>query len=472
MKFLIIESFLALLLMPSALFSQSPQMPSLPSGAQVRPDNRYFDIHPLIVPADRESTIEISPRFEHVRPKPDCQYELTYAPVDQFAVKSGWKPRTREPLAAENGSFRVTRLFEGEQEHTLVIEEIRPDKKRVVFCVAHVYSLEPDLFVLRPYKGDFHMHTHNSDGVESPAYVAGASRRAGLDFMALTDHRKFRPSLQASEAFGKMPIDLKIFTGEEVHPPDNPVHIVSFGASEGISELYLDPAAEKAYRQEVAKLLESLKDLPPGVNPFQYASCLWAGAKIRERGGLSMFAHAYWYTGYRYGAPVPVTDLLLKNRVFDVFEIIGGNNAADLNELDSNSLQIARYYEEAAKGNKLAIAGISDEHGIEKTEQFGRYYTVCFAPSCELEEIKKSIVGLRSVAVEAIKGERPRPFGPFRLVKYMHFLLREVLPQHDELCYPEGIGMLQHAGGDPGAQLRLEALKGQVAKLYGRMWKN
>jgi len=38
------------------------------------------------------------------------------------------------------------------------------------------------------------------------------------------------------------------------------------------------------------------------------------------------------------------------------------------------------------------------------------FCTVCFAPLCDFGEIKKSIREFRSVAVEAIKGERPRCF--------------------------------------------------------------
>ena len=74
------------------------------------------------------------------------------------------------------------------------------------------------------------------------------------------------------------------------------------------------------------------------------------------------------------------------------------------------------------------------------------------------------------MAVEAIKGERPRPFGPFRLVKYTHFLLREIFPQHDELCLVEGLLMIQHAAGDTSAAAKLRLLQGQVAQFYGRCW--
>ncbi len=454
---------------PSMIYSQS-SLPSLPSGQRIRDDNRYFEVIPRIVPADRRSTIEIIPNFDHVRFDPSCTYELTYSPVEQIAVKSGWKPKTKQVVMPENGRLQITLFFEAEQEHTLLIEEVKPDKKRRTFCVAHIYSLEPDLFTLRPYKGEFHMHSNNSDGVESPAYVAAACRRAGLDFMALTDHRHFRPSLQAAGAFNRLPVDLRIFAGEEVHPPDNPVHIVSFGAASGVSELYDDPQKKKAYLDEVARVQAGLKDVPPGVDPYIYASCVWTAAKIRERSGLSMFAHPYWYTGNKFPAPGPVRDLLLKNRVFDVLELVSGFSAAELDEMDTNGLQAALYYEEVARGNRVPIAGISDAHGVEKAQSFGRFYTVCFAPSPEFADIKASILGYRSVAVESIAGNRPRPFGPFRLVKYSHFLLREILPQHDELCQQEGALMLRHAAGDADAIAQLRLMQGQVARLYARYW--
>jgi len=314
------------------------------------------------------------------------------------------------------------------------------------------------------------MHSHLSDGIESPGYVAGACRRAGLDFMALTDHRQHRPSLDVMALFREVPVDLTIFPGEEVHPPDNPVHIVSFGATAGITDFYRTKEQEKAYREEVARTQARLHDIPAGVDPYQYASCLWAAAKIKELGGLSMFAHSYWYVDHKFGAPGPLRDLLLKERVFDVMELVSGFDLAGLDEMDTNALQVARYHDEAAKGNHLAIAGISDTHGVEKSEMFGRYYTVCFAPSCGFADLAASIREFRSVAVEAIRGDRPRPFGPFRLVKYTHFLLREVFPQHDELCFEEGRRMIEHAGGDTEAFEVLRALKGQAARLYDHYW--
>jgi predicted metal-dependent phosphoesterase TrpH len=40
----------------------------------------------------------------------------------------------------------------------------------------------------RWYRGNLHLHTTNSDGALSPAEAADAYRRAGYDFLAITDH--------------------------------------------------------------------------------------------------------------------------------------------------------------------------------------------------------------------------------------------------------------------------------------------
>jgi hypothetical protein len=54
----------------------------------------------------------------------------------------------------------------------------------------------------------------------------------------------------------------------------------------------------------------------------------------------------------------------------------------------------------------------------------------------------------RWFAVEAVAGNRPRHFGPFRPVKFSHFPLREAFARHDELCLTEEASMLQHAAGN------------------------
>ncbi len=441
--------------------------PELPSGIRIRPENRYFDVLPRIVPADRESTIEIVPLFDHVRPSPECTYELSYAPMEYPPQNDGAPLPWKKSLVSVNGRFVITMVFEKEQEHTLVITAVRGEEKIRVGDF-RVYSAADDLRALRPFKGDFHLHSHKSDGVESPAYVAGACRRAGLDFMAMSDHRIYTDAAEVKAAFTGAPIDLRIYSGEEIHTPDNPVHILSFGARSGVTDFYRDD--ETAYRREVAALMASLPPTPPGVDRFRYAASVWASERIRSFGGMSMLCHPYWVTGIRHNVEEPLLDVFFGREVFDCLELIGGFDWADLQAYDANSLQVARYLDERAKGRKIAVCGVSDTHGVEKTDGFGRYFTVCFAPTSELSDLIAAIKDLRSVAVEVPGGGLARAFGPFRLVKFTQYLLREVLPQHDELCLEEGRLMLRLAGGEASAAERLKALQGQTRLLFAKYW--
>jgi len=428
----------------------------------MKKENRYFDILPKIVPANRETTISIAPLYDHVRFDAEKTYELGYYPVEEFSVQSGWRLESPcVPFETAGGAIQVRLYFEGEQEHVLFLEEIS-DKGRRTVGDFRVYSLERDLFERTPYKGDFHQHTFRSDGMESPGYVAASCRGIGLDFMAVTDHRRYAPSIEAQQAFDGVDIDLRIFRGEEVHPPDSHVHIVNFGGQFSINELFAD---ETTYRAQVQAYIDRIGPLPPGVNPYLYASCVWVFDKIREAGGLGVFCHPYWLTAHRYSPAGALTSHLFDTQPFDALEVIGGYH---LYEIDSNTLQVARYHEERAKGRSIPIVGASDSHGAERGGFFGWYYSIVFAPSNNLEDIAGSVKALYSVAIEALPNETPRAFGPFRLVKYALFLMREVFPQHDELCKEEGRLMLRHLAGDAHAKETLASLKGRTAGLMDR----
>jgi len=69
--------------------------------------------------------------------------------------------------------------------------------------------------ILRPragwYQGDFHAHTHHSDGYHSPADLLNTARAEGLDFFAITDHN----TTTAYPEFGD-PADILIIPGLEV----------------------------------------------------------------------------------------------------------------------------------------------------------------------------------------------------------------------------------------------------------------
>jgi hypothetical protein len=306
----------------------------------------------------------------------NVEYEVRYYPAESLALRSGWPPAAPGRARPKGGVLRVEQYFEAEQEHVFFVTRPGPQGP-VPVGDFRVYSLEPDLLARRPFRGDLHMHSIRSDGKESPAYVAGACRGIGMDFMALTDHRQYGPSLEAQRAYDGVPIDLAIVPGEEVHPPDCPVHIVNFGGRSGISELFAD---EAAYRKAVDAVAEQAGPMPPGVVPYQYAAAAWCFGKIRQIGGLGIFCHPYWFSDHRYALPVPLTSWLLEKQPFDALEVVGGYS---VHEFDSDTLQVARYNEERSRGRRIPIVGTTDSHGVERRdlELFGRYCTLVFSPS-------------------------------------------------------------------------------------------
>jgi hypothetical protein len=366
-------------------------------------------------------------------------------------------------------------FFPREQEYQLRLSCVADGQELLVASLA-VYALEVDLFACRPWKGDLHLHSIRSDGKDTPQHVAAACRRIGFDFMALTDHRQFAPSLEAIAAFSDVPVDLTIYTGEEVHAPDNPVHIVHIGGKRSINACF----DTDAYHQEIRERIASLPKLPADVEPAVYASTCWIFEQIAAGGGLSIFCHPYWLNAnsqYRQGYYIsePLTTSLLDDQAFDALEVLGGYH---LFETDSNNLQLARYHEERSAGRKIPIVGVSDAHGCETGQLFGWFYTIVFSRTTDLADLKEAIRDCRSVAVEALPGEVVRVHGPFRLVRYALFLLRAYFPWHDKLCRIEGDAMLAYIGESPGpdcldptdAAGQLRQMQGQVSVLQSRLF--
>jgi hypothetical protein len=430
------------------------------------PDAHAVNAWPLVVLADRETTITLQPADGGANGawswRPDVPYRVTYWPVEEWAQRSGWPADAERPVRAEDGLLPIRWYFEGEQEHVLHIQEASPDGSHTPVVKVRIYSVLPDLFSRYPFKVDLHLHSNRSDGREPPAYVAAAGRRIGLDALAVTDHGRYAPSIEAQQAYADLELDLTILPGEEVHPPDNPVHMINFGGDHSVNALF----ASQAYREQVAALMAASGPLPPGVDAYQYASCCWTLDEIRRGGGLAIFCHPYWFTQNRYSPSGALTSLILERCPFDAFELIGGYW---LDEAESNQLQVARYHEERAAGRTIPIVGASDAHGCERG-LFGWYYSLVFAPSTQGAALRESVLDLYSVAIEALPGESVRAHGPFRMVKYALFLCKHVLPQHDALCQPEGYLMMRHICGDTSAAGALAALRGQVGALYRQLW--
>ena len=425
-----------------------------------------LEAYPKVVRGDAISTITMRPAAgapsSVIKPirvtciACDSGQRTTYSMGDAGAPAS-------PELAVHDGALSLRHRFDSEQVHTILVQTgppesgLRPEE-------LPVYSLADDLFWLRPHKGDFHMHSRQSDGREPPAHVAAACRRIGMDFMALTDHRLYAPSLEAARAFERVELDLGIYPGEEIHPPGCPVHLVNFGGRFSVNALF---GNETTFRAEIEQFGGQLGRVPPGVDRHAYAATVWCCHRIREADGLSIFCHPYWVSQNQFDVPEALTAHLLKTRPFDALELIGGYPT---HEADSNTLQVARYREESMRGGDIPLIGASDAHGCETGALFGWYYSIVFAPTAGREDIVESVRKMRSVAVDARPGEVARIFGPFRLVKFALFLLREVFPRHDRLCEPEGRAMLSHLAGDAEARERLRAWKGRAPAFIEECW--
>lgn len=424
-----------------------------------------YDYYPRIVRSNSQVVITIRALYDHVRFISGETYTARLVPAEGAFGLEGWQDFPQQNVSPNGNELCIPCTFAGEQEYALLLE-----RGEQLVGDFRLYALDPDLFERRPYKGDMHMHSHRSDGKESPAYVAASCRQIGLDFMALTDHRQYAPSMEAIEAFRGLNIDLRIYPGEEVHPPalhGHPVraHMVNFGGSFSVNDLF----ESEAYSQEVQAIANRLTNLPEGTAAFPVAACEWVFDKIRQGGGLGIFCHPYWFSRHSYDISQGFTNAMFERQPYDALEVIGGYHR---HEVESNTLQVARYHEERARGRRIPIVGVSDSHGCNPDDLFGWYYTIVFAASTDLPDLIGSIKNLYSVAVEAIAGETARAYGPFRLVRYAQFLMREIFPQHDALCLEEGRLMLAHAAGDSSAAVALSRLRGRTQSLYNHWWES
>ncbi len=442
-------------------------------------------VMPRVLCADRQKKdIVIHPRQEHARRLLDLVRQIRVFRVDaSVRALLSWIQDAPpvEFKRLENGALTFSIETPEEGEYTIclgkvnekgVFEEVVAYSVFRELMVFKIYAVREDLYRLMPYKGDFHMHTLCSDGRETPEYVAAFNRTFGYDFMAVTDHEVYEPSLTAIKAMAGFGTDMLVCPGEEaylappyVHGEGNEVHIVNFGGRCGINKLVADN--EEKYYAEVREYEKSVPENYDRITRFTVASSEWVFDRIRENGGIAMFCHPFWRPKYHNYISEDVIDLLLERQKFDVLEVIGGFWP---NSVESNLLSIARWQEEQSKGKTIPVAGVSDAHGVARGLA-GWFYTVIFAEELSFDSLAAAIRANRSVAVQWLPDTYPVVVGPFRLVKFVHFLLREVYPIHDELCRIEGEIMLRGlAGEENDAAAEIAKRKGTVRRYMEQCW--
>ena len=433
-----------------------------------------YEVRPGVVPSGEKATVRIIPRGGHARFDDQIHAQRKNSPfqfepeVFERDVTAEYRiyflpmQQTMEPKPItvcdsvlvspkEDGSLLFEYTFQGEQEYKLVITDPKKDGRELLRL--SIYSLLPDLYGRRVYRGDLHVHSYFSDGKEDPRIVAANYRKQGFDFMALTDHHKMYPSRLLIDFYRDVPTDLALFPGEEVHVP-YPVyiHAINFGGSSSVNEYYEEHREE--CDAEIARMAEAL-DTPEGLDSLQLAQRIWVARQIQKTGGMSILVHPHWISN-AYNMPDDVTDYMFAHEIYDAFELLGGQSVHE------NNMQTAFYNEQRAMGRKIAIVGSSDSHGTEPPVYFTWSSTLVFANGKSFEELTGAIKDLYSVAVESNPGEEYRVYGPYRFVKYARYLLDNYFPRYDELCVEQGRLMKEYACGDVDALSALKGMQGRA----------
>jgi hypothetical protein len=439
-----------------------------------------YDIFPKVFPAGKTEKITVKPLGAHVAFTEGEVYHIRVMPMSHGAF---YVYKERENVfdfnmtPTKRGELHFTFAFPEEGEYSVRI--LNAEKKPIVKLA--VYALAPDLCGKYPYLGDMHMHTCFSDGKEAPEIVAANYRAYGYDFMAITDHRRYYPSLGLIEKFKNIPMDMKIYPGEEVQTPDTDVHIVNFGGSYSVNALYekspqnaygteeekrampgtenVPPVmSEEEYHAACAKAAEGF-DIPEGIEKQSFGACAWAFDEIKKAGGLGIFCHPYWISDV-YQVPESFTEYMLTVHPFDAFEVLGGESY-----YRQNGFQTAIYYEMRARGIDLPIVGTTDTHGsTEANPNRLVASTIVFAEENTRDAIVGAVKNGMSIAVDGIPAEM-RYVGHFRLIKYACFLMENYFPLHHKLCEREGAYMREFALGENGAAKLLSSCAGNVPKL-------
>ncbi|MCQ2472273.1 MAG: hypothetical protein MJ147_09590 [Clostridia bacterium] len=455
----------------------------------VDPILKKYDVFPLVFSAGKEVTITI----RSLGSDPDFisgeEYNLEIVGFDggncfDFPLTAS-NYRTKLTCTEENG-FVFSHTFETEQEYNLMFSGA--DGKVIKnFCV---YAVDGELKERYPFIGDLHLHTYLSDGDELPEVVCANYRRHGYDFLAITDHRRYYPSLRAIKAYEDCPTELTMVPGEEVHLPlvnghRNDIHIINFGGEYSINAMvesvqteevgkapetrafFPEKAPDVMTLQEFEDKMQALADeadLPDNIERIPYAMCKWIFDEIKKANGLGIFAHPNWKRMGGYHSPEIFSDYMFAQKPFDAFEVLGGERY-----YEQNGFQTIRYYEEVAKGHKVPIVGSTDSHS-SYSENKGAYIcsTIVFAHENERTDLIQSIKDYYSVAVDTISTEF-RLVGEMRLAKYSCFLLKYYFPLHDEICYEEGRLMKQYVTGTEDekaeAKAMLKIINGRADKL-------
>lgn len=348
-----------------------------------------------------------------------------------------------EPIASELGADGVLRFkydFKGEGQTTfrLTIGE------RVIVTF-FIYAIRREYLVLRPYRGDLHLHSGYSGccsekNLLCPEYYAALNHAMGLDFMAISDHKQHYPSLKAADFVSQCGADFQVYPSEEVHLPDlHTIHNLSFGSCRAISEQL--HRGNPVFDKLLAKYMKVVPDFKDDFVRYLAAAFHVVHELVHEAGGVNVFCHPFWRPLDRLFLPRCIRDYVFENSLFDCIELFGAGS-------QNSDETAAVYHEECMKaGRRLPAVGNTDAHS---RADMGLNSSVVFAKANEFSALRDAILNNTNVVVRQLPGEFPRVEGGAELVSFYHFLRKNYYPRHDELCVKEADLMFKtFAGGAP-----------------------
>ena len=372
--------------------------------------NEKFDIFPLVFPVGEN--VEFCIRALAKRNSFAGEYTLKILRLDAGSPDEEFYKNNLKKIdlsTDSEGNLKFNFTADGECEYYV---RIYKGEQRVEQL--SIYAVDGELATRYPLRGDFHVHTTGSDGKEDPQIVCANYRRKGYDFIFITDHDKYFPSLDAISFYKDVKLGINILPGEEVHLPGTTVHIVNAGGLFSVNGLlpmkenYLETNGELSRRRfnekvtppdvykmedywaEIEEIERGLKSgenpIPNDVDAKSYAVCLWIFDKIKKADGLGIFAHPYWLWNV-WQIPEKFTRYMLENHPFDAFEVLGGENY-----YSQNGFQTALYYDEYLHGRVHPIVGSTDSHGsTAENRNWDICSTIVFAKDNTREDIISAV---------------------------------------------------------------------------------
>jgi len=429
---------------------------------------KKFKVIPSVVEADKESEITIKSLDGTFHFFDDVTYKVSFIPQDvsdvamdeEISLKGYDKSRKVFSVKPENGELKVKYFFCGEQEWRIRICSDEYEKHQNPLYAKYerfwtsliaapktgvdlrIYSLKEDLYERRALKGDLHIHTTASDGQESSETVSAAYRKAGHDFIAITDHNVYNASSSAMKKFDFIK-NFEIMCAEEVHNGYGGFfHMVNIGGKYSVNDVYINEPDR--IKKEVSELEKEIT-VPSDYDKREFLNRVWLYREIKKSGGYAIFPHPYWYIGHSH-VSTPMSKAIIKNGLCDAFELLGGCTPRE------NNLQVALYNDLRAEGYDVPIVASTDSHSVLSGDYLC-HQTIVFAKD---GDILKSVSEGYSVAVESHSGENVRVYGKLRLASYAHFLLENYFPLHNELCSASGLFMERFINGDEEAKELIE----------------